>query len=63
MFPQINMTALSGKDADKNKKEKFVPPTRVVVRRLPPTMSRADFEEQRVTGEAQIKLVEVLEYS
>ena len=40
------MTALSGKDADKNKKEKFVPPTRVVVRRLPPTMSRADFEEQ-----------------
>ena len=37
------------KDKDKEangKKDKFSPPTKVVIRRLPPSMTQEEFEEQ-----------------
>ena len=46
----LKMTAIStksgGSEGEKNRKEKYSPPTRVIVRRLPPTMSKEEFEEQ-----------------
>ncbi len=36
----------SESEKDKSKKEKNAAPTRVVIRRLPPSMTREDFEEQ-----------------
>ena len=36
----------SASEKDKSKKEKNAAPTRVVIRRLPPSMTREDFEEQ-----------------
>ena len=33
-------------DKDKSKKEKNAAPTRIVIRRLPPSMTKEDFEEQ-----------------
>ena len=45
------MTAVSskaGSEPEKNtsKKEKFSPPTKVVIRRLPPSMTKEEFEDQ-----------------
>lgn len=44
------MTAISssksGSETEKSKKEKYTAPTRVVIRRLPPTMTKDEFEEQ-----------------
>ena len=44
------MTAItavkSGSESNKTKKEKNAAPTRVVIRRLPPSMTREDFEVQ-----------------
>ena len=45
------MTAVSskaGSEPEKNnsKKEKFSPPTKVVIRRLPPSMTKDEFEDQ-----------------
>ena len=45
------MTAVSskaGSEPEKNnsKKEKFSPPTKIVIRRLPPSMTKDEFEEQ-----------------
>ena len=34
------------KDGDKGKKEKYVAPTRVVIRRLPPSMTKEEFQDQ-----------------
>ena len=45
----VTMTAIStksGSEGEKNKKDKYSPPTRVIVRRLPPTMTKEEFEEQ-----------------
>ena len=36
----------SESDKDKSKKEKNSAPTRIVIRRLPPSMTKEDFEEQ-----------------
>ena len=36
----------SESEKDKSKKDKNAAPTRVVIRRLPPSMTREDFEEQ-----------------
>ena len=45
------MTAVSskaGSEPEKNnsKKEKFSPPTKIVIRRLPPSMTKDEFEDQ-----------------
>ena len=49
-FSYFAMTAItaakSGSESNKTKKEKNAAPTRVVIRRLPPSMTRDDFEVQ-----------------
>ena len=40
-------TSKSGSDPEKNgKRDKYSPPTKVVIRRLPPSMTKEEFEDQ-----------------